>query len=353
MIAGGRNVARPWHGLNGIAWQAPLIARVARIARATRSGVERRAKGDTTNRFRKSACRARASPCERSRPREQRPGLPSDGSNGTSDVERGRTQINDDATHMTPLLFVAAISSALGGDRALQLLARDRVNIPEQITACARQDPQALGEALQVRQISADPKLLLVTVFYDGCVCFAQNCPYWVFRIKGNAATKVLESVGIDVKVTPADGRVPDIDEVAHDSAMLKSEALYVYRNGTYVASAAWRLRGRINGGEDRKPVSVAVRFTPGGSSTRLSGTIGFEWGDVYTFHALAGQTLKISSMQAEQATLVGLQGGGHKEVLMTRRPVRLPATGTYTITVDPSMDAGYDSSYSFTLSIY
>jgi len=255
---------------------------------------------------------------------------------------------------MTPLLLAAAIASSLAGDRALQLLERDHVNIPEQITTCARRDPNALQDALQVRQISENPNLLLLTVFYDGCVCFAQNCPYWVFRVNRSAATKVLEGVGVDVKVIRGGNGVPDIDEVAHESAMLKNEVLYAYRNGSYQPSGAWRLRGRVSGGEDRKPVSVPVRFAPGASSARLFGTIGFEWGDVYTFHAFAGQTVEISTVQTEQTTLVGLHRGSRNEVLMSGRPVRLPETGTYTITVDPAMENGnYDSTYAFTLFIH
>ena len=64
---------------------------------------------------------------------------------------------------------------------------------------------------LEYKQVSKNPNIVLVTVFYDPCVCFAQNCPFWVYRVSDPTATKVLEGVAIDVKVVPTGGAVPEV----------------------------------------------------------------------------------------------------------------------------------------------
>ncbi len=199
---------------------------------------------------------------------------------------------------MTSLLLAAVISSGFTTDRALQVLERD----DGQVAACAREDPRELRDALTLKQLSLRPNLVLVTVFYDACACFAQNCPYWVYRVSESAATKTFESVAVGVRVVPHDGAVANIDEVAHESATIKDESLYVYHDGTFEKTGAWILRG-----DDRKPVSVRVRFAPGSSSKRLSGSIGLDWADEYTLDAHAGQTLEITAAQAQWTTLVRL----------------------------------------------
>ncbi len=176
---------------------------------------------------------------------------------------------------MIPVLLAAAVATGFTTDRALQLLERSDVNL----SACVRDHPRSLQGVLAYKQVSNDPNIVLVTVFYDSCVCFAQNCPFWVYRVSDPTATKVLEGVAIGVKAVPTGGTVPDIDFIAHESAVRKNEWRYTYRNGTYVESEAWRL---YRGG--RKPVSISVRFAPGTASARLCGTVGVDPYSSYTF---------------------------------------------------------------------
>ncbi|HEV3092492.1 MAG TPA: hypothetical protein VGX91_13705 [Candidatus Cybelea sp.] len=245
---------------------------------------------------------------------------------------------------MTPLLLAAVISTGFTPDRALQVLERD----DGQVAACARDDPRQLREALALKQLSRSPSLVLVTLFDDACSCFAQNCPYWVYRVNENSATKIFESVAVGVKVVPHDGAVANIDEVAHESATIKNESLYVYHNGTFERTGAWILRG-----DERKPVSVPIRFAPGSSSKRLSGSIGIDWADEYTLDAHAGQTLEITAAQAQRMTLVRLAGAKLDVTLRAGRAVTLPVSGRYTITVVPLEGGNGDSTYAFTISIH
>ncbi|HLY02553.1 MAG TPA: hypothetical protein VKR56_08645 [Candidatus Cybelea sp.] len=245
---------------------------------------------------------------------------------------------------MISLLFAAAVSTGLTAERAVQLLERDYGTV----SACAKDRRPLLRDALERRQVSKNPNIVLLTV-YDSCVCFAQNCPFWVYRVGDRTATKILESVAVGVNVVPTGGAVPDIDFVAHESALRKNEWRYTYRNGTYVESEAWRIyRG------DRKPVSIRVRFAPGTASARLSGTVGVEWGDEYAFDAVAGQALEISAVRAQRATVIRLQGQRLDQALMAGRPVTLPMSGRYTISVLPiGYETDPDSAYAFTLSIH
>lgn len=166
---------------------------------------------------------------------------------------------------MIALLFAAAVSTGLTADRALQLLEREYANIE----ACDPDHRRSLRDAIERTQVSQNPNIVLLTVF-DSCLCFAQNCPFWVYHVGTRSATKILESVAVGVKVVPSNGATPDIDFIAHESAMRKNEWRYSYRNGTYVESQAWRVYR-----DSRKPVSIPVRFAPGTASTRLSGTVG------------------------------------------------------------------------------
>jgi hypothetical protein len=168
---------------------------------------------------------------------------------------------------MIPLLFAAAVSTGLTAERALQLLERDYGNI----TACSHDPGRSLRDVLERRQISKNPDVVLLTV-YDSCLCFAQNCPFWVYRVGARTATKILESVAVDVNVVPADGAVPDIDFIAHQSAMRKNEWRYTYRNGTYVESEAWNI---YRGG--RKPVGRPVTLPATGRYLLTVAPVGYE----------------------------------------------------------------------------
>jgi hypothetical protein len=151
------------------------------------------------------------------------------------------------------------------------------------------------------------------------------------------------------VKVLPGTaGGVPDVEGTSHDSAAVSDVTRYAYRNGTFAAAESWKVRG-----DERKPISVPVRFAPGASSARLHGTVGVGWTDDYTIDATKGQALEVSALAAKRATVIRIIGKGVNETLAPGRRFILPESGTYTIDVDLADTADdSDAAYAFMLSI-
>jgi hypothetical protein len=231
--------------------------------------------------------------------------------------------------------------------QALSALVRD----DQSVAGCMQQDAKNLRAGITVSAIASNPKLALVQVMAS-CVCGAQNCPFWVYRVDGDSAKRLVDGFVIDVSMVPRSSGPPDIVAVAHDSALVTDGTRYAYRNGTYVAVDSWRSRGDTGA---RKPMSVAIKFVPGTSSTHLAGAVSVGWGDVYTFAASAGQRLTTSSLHPASDIDVELfpENRLPVHVLLNGKGIFLPATGTYQLTVDPAT-AGYADSvhYRFTLEI-
>jgi len=246
---------------------------------------------------------------------------------------------------MLHLMLAAAVSAPFTPERALAAVARD----DHEVAACTQTDPHAMLEALSLKQISSDPQLYLVELFHQ-CVCGAQNCPYWVYRVNGSSAVKLLDGYAIDVKiVTPEHGDgPPEIDEIAHESAALQNETDYRYRDGAYVKAGLYEIFD-----SERKPATKPLAFAAGASSARLAGRVAFEWGDAYAFQASAGQVVQISDVRAERAIVVRVHGAHFDRTVTAATPLRLPANGNYTLTVDVGNDDNPEiTGYALTLSI-
>jgi hypothetical protein len=248
---------------------------------------------------------------------------------------------------MIAILLAAAVIPNFSADRALQALDRD----DETVRVCVRGQGGTLSAAdVKLTLLSRGPELVLVEI-YNTCVCGAHNCPYWVYRVRGAEDERLLAAWAYGVRVVPTAGGVPDLVDTSHDSAAISFQTRYTYRGGTYVEAESWRLRGE----NERKPFSVPVHFAQGASSARLQGKVGADWGDSYTLNAAKGQTLEISAGEGRRLTVVRLKGGGIDRTLTPGLPVTLPATGTYTVDVEPTSDLDGDDSdvaYAFTLSI-
>lgn len=243
-------------------------------------------------------------------------------------------------------LFGAAVKGVpwFSSAQALDALVHDDPDVAR----CMQEDPKNVRAGLDVEAISSNPRLALVQM-QASCICGAQNCPFWVYRVEGRAAHLVLNSFAIHVKaIAPPSGQ-PDIVAMAHDSALVTNGGRFAYRNGAYVLIEAWRVRNDTGA---RKPVSTEIKFLAGASSARLSGTISTGWNDMYTFAASAGQRLTISN--ASQDIDV--------EIYPNNRPpmhvdpggsVTLPLTGTYQMSVDPVGEDVENRRYVLTLSIH
>jgi hypothetical protein len=214
-----------------------------------------------------------------------------------------------------------------------------------------QQDAKSLRAGITVSAIASNPKLALVQVMAS-CVCGTQNCPFWVYRVDGGSAKRLIDGFVIDVSIVPRSSGPPDIVAVAHDSALVMDATRYAYRNGSYVAVDSWRSRGDTG---SRKPMSVKIKFAQGTSSASLAGAVSVGWGDVYTFAATAGQRLTISSVHPASDIDVELfpENRSPVHVVLNGKAIFLPATGTYQLTVDPG-EAGSEKGmrYSFTLTI-
>lgn len=249
---------------------------------------------------------------------------------------------------MIGILLAAVLIPGFSSDRALRVLERD----DETVQSC-KQGPGALRkDDIDLALLSRHPELVLVKAYNSTCICGAHNCPYWVYRVRGNEDERLLASWAYSVKIVPAaGGGVPDLVDASHDSAAISDQARYAYRNGTYVQAESWRLRGD----SERKPFSIPVRFAPGASSARLEGKVGVQWGDVYTLDASKGQSLEISGVQG-RSTVIHLSGGGVDRTLTPGSRLTLPVTGTYKVDVEPAEDRTGDDGdvpYVFTLSIH
>ena len=242
-------------------------------------------------------------------------------------------------------MIALVLATTLWGDfsagRAFAILKRDGADV-----TCAQDDSR--GSQLVLQALSNEPRLVLIKAY--GCACFAQNCPFWVYRLRGSAAVNVLSDVALTVTVIPRRGDlVPDIDSIAHQSATLQNESRYRYANGSYAVVETWIHYG----GERKATAPIPVHFAPGASSTRLRGTIADSWGDDYTLDAAKGQWIEISDVTAERTTIVRVSGANFSRVLSNGRAVQLPATGRYHVTVDLAEmgPEGYFA-YGFILSI-
>ncbi len=231
--------------------------------------------------------------------------------------------------------------------RALSALERDDQNV----ASCMQQDAKTVRAGVSVEAIASNPKLALVQLT-AACVCGAQNCPFWVYRVDGGSAKHILDGFMIDISTVPRSSGPPDIVTMAHESALVLDGMRYSYRNGSYVTVDSWRIRSDTNA---RKPASVEVKFAPGTSSAHVTGAVSVGWGDIYTFAAAAGQRLTISSVSPASGIDVGLFADNKSpiQVDLSGRPIVLPAATTYLLTVDPAAAGNADGvRYSFTLAI-
>jgi len=169
----------------------------------------------------------------------------------------------------------------------------------------------------------AGRKVVLASV-ESSCICGNVNCPFYVLRLgAGN---------------TPAGhaAPLPNLREIAHDSALVSDETIDAFRDGKYVAIASARIRSDTGA---RKANAIPVHFAPGTSLAVLSGSVSEGWYDEYALVAARGQHI----------TIAGPAGLNYELTNQTSRPialrpgvtVTLPAGGTWLLQVDGGGDSG------------
>jgi hypothetical protein len=227
--------------------------------------------------------------------------------------------------------------------QAIRALTHDDAEIAE----CMQDHPNSVRAGLEIQAISTKPKLALVQV-QSTCICGAQNCPFWVYRVENGKAEKLLDGFAIAVGAKPQTSAWPDIVAAAHDSALITDGTRFAYRHGTYEPVENWRIRGDTG---ERKTTNE-ISFAPGTSAKRLRGTVSANWGDIYTFTARTGQRLTVSSLDPARGIDVAISSGGNAPIsVVANTAVVLPAGGDYQLTVDPVADVT-NLRYAFTLSI-
>jgi hypothetical protein len=194
--------------------------------------------------------------------------------------------------------------------------------------------------------------VVILAQVMDPNICGAQNCPYYAIRITSGTPRVLLSTFGIAEHNGDQAKPLPSLVVLAHDSAMITDEVTYAYRNGSYVAVSAARIRGDNHG---RKPDAVVVHFPPGASSAPLSGAISTGWYDVYAFDARNGQRIVVNDVRSSAKVSLSLSGPygpntWHMSDLRAGAPFTLPRTGTYRLQI--SNDSSIDVPYSLTLAI-
>lgn len=209
-----------------------------------------------------------------------------------------------------------ALTQALGGDGS----------------GCTAAELHGIVQKADIKTLGTigSSRVVLASVF-GSCLCGNVNCPFVVLRLDGDRNSVLLDSYGYAIAPIGKELPLPNLREVAHDSALISIATVDAYRNGKYVAIDTQRVRGDTGEG---KPDSVPVHFVPGSSSAALHGRVSEGWYDQYTFAALPGQRLTISGPDALTYSLSG--GPSEQSIsLLPGHAVKLPKGGHYRLLVD------------------
>jgi hypothetical protein len=173
---------------------------------------------------------------------------------------------------------------------------------------------------------------------HGNCICGNVNCPFFVLRLDPDGASAVLlDTLGYQISPVGRAQPLPNLRELAHDSALISDETVDAFRNGKYVAIGTARIRGD-NGA--RKANQIPVRFAPGTSSATLTGAVSEGWYDEYALGAAAGQHITIAGPGSLVYSLTA-RAGGHSLDLKPGVPTAIPAAGTYLLHIDGGSDTG------------
>jgi hypothetical protein len=191
----------------------------------------------------------------------------------------------------------------------------------------------------------AGRKVVLASV-QSNCVCGNVNCPFYVLRLDaGGAPAVLLDTSAYGLTTVGHALPLPNLREIAHDSALISDETIDAFRDGKYVAIASARIRGDSGA---RKANAIPIHFMPGTSSATLTGSVSEGWYDEYALVAARGQHITIAGPSALVYELANQTGGSI--ALKPGVPATLPASGTWLLHVDAEDEAA--RAYTATITI-
>ena len=185
------------------------------------------------------------------------------------------------------------------------------------------------------------------------CICGNVNCPYLVLQVNPalpTASRVLLSTYAYEVAPVGNARPLPNLRELAHDSALVSDETTDAFRTGRYISAAVYRVRGDTG---QRKANEVPVHFAAGASSAPLTGRISAGWYDNYVFSAGKSQRLTISGVHGPTDITFGIvahRGTGTAIDLTPGVPAVLPLSGDYTLHVDTGSQD--DQAYRATVTI-
>lgn len=212
---------------------------------------------------------------------------------------------------------------------------------------CSAAELRTIVQTADVSALGTIGRARVVLAGVSGsCICGNVNCPYVVLKLDGASSSVLLHTYAYSVEPFGKAQPLPNLQEAAHDSALVSVTTTDAFRNGRYAAVDVKRVRGDTG---ESKPDSVPVRFAQGTSSAVVHGRVSSGWYDQYAFAAGAGQHITVNGPAALSYSLsedpagqaVGLQPG---------RAVRLPHSGRYLLVVDGASET--EEPYSATITI-
>jgi hypothetical protein len=171
----------------------------------------------------------------------------------------------------------------------------------------------------------------------SNCICGNVNCPFYVLRLDaGGVPAVLLNTSAYGLTAVGHALPLPNLREIAHDSALVSNETIDAFRNGTYAAIASARIRGD-NGA--RKVNAIPIHFTPGMSSATLTGSVSEGWYDEYALVTARGQHITIAGPSGLTYELSNQTS--RSIALKPGVPAMLPAGGTWLLHIDAESDSG------------
>jgi hypothetical protein len=251
------------------------------------------------------------------------------------------------------LLLGAALAASPGLIAAAPALDADRAAVRHAVDAdgasgCSAAELAAITRTAQITSLGtlAGRRVILAAV-QGSCICGNVNCPYYVVREDPGARSDVLlTSYAYELAPIGKAQPLPNLRELAHDSALVSDETLYAFRDGTYVSTASARVRAD-NG--TRKANELPVHFAPGASSAVLNGTVSPGWYDEFALVAARGQRITVAGPPGLSFALTH-RASGTSIQLTSGVPAALARSGTYLLHVDTTGDG--DRAYRATVSI-
>jgi hypothetical protein len=239
--------------------------------------------------------------------------------------------------HPSALLLAAVVAT---GSLDTTRVALGKALGDDLISGCTPAERQSVLRTADITPLgTVDGRRVVLANPHGSCICGNVNCPYLVLRLDpgGNAAV-LLNTFAYVVSPVGKAQPLPNLRELAHDSALVSDETIDAYRNGKYVVAGSARVRGD-NG--TRKANALPVRFAPGTSSAVLRGSVSLGWYDEYALSAGAGQRITIGDVHAgTKLTFSLIDRATSKSIdLAPGVPAALPASGTYLLHVDAGSD--------------